>query len=256
MPLRMRNLVKISAITIAAVAFVVQAQAAEFSKTQKSEIEEIVRDYLTAHPELLQEMAKKLEAKQQAEQADKAKGALASNAKGIFRANGDFVAGNPKGDVTLVEFFDYNCGWCKKGFPEVVTLIKGDPNLRVVMKEFPIFGEDSEYAARAALAANKQGKYWELHTILFKHEGKVTREVVDQALASLPLDAARLEADIASEETSATLAANQKLAQELGINGTPAFVIGDQLVPGYLPQSELASTIGEVRKAGTCNNLC
>ena len=100
---------------------------------------------------------------------------MKANADAIFRSPHDYVAGNPEGDVTMVEFFDYNCGWCKKGLPEVVSLIEQDKNLRVVLKEFPIFGGDSDYAAKAALAAKKQGKYWELHTALLGHEGKVTR---------------------------------------------------------------------------------
>lgn len=244
------------AAALALALFSPSAQAAEFSPAQRAEIESLVKDYLLANPELLQEMAKKLEDKQQAAQAEQQKGALAKNAADIFRSGGDFVAGNPKGDVTIVEFFDYNCGWCKKGFPEVLSLIEKDKNLRVVLKEFPIFGEDSDYAARAALAANKQGKYWELHSALLSHEGKVTKVVVDEAVAALGLDKARLASDMASDEINAILQKNQILAQSLAINGTPAFVIGDQLVPGYLPHADLATAIADVRKHGTCNNLC
>lgn len=230
--------------------------ATEFSPAQKLEIEQILRDYLLEHPELLQDMAKVLEEKQRAAQAEQQKSALTQHAAAIFRSEGDFVAGNPEGDVTLVEFFDYNCGWCKRGFPEVVGLIEQDKKLRVVMKEFPIFGEDSEYAARAALAARKQNKYWELHTALFSHEGKVTKQVVDETAQKLGLDATKLAADMASEEIVSAIQKNQTLAQEMAINGTPAFVIGKQLVPGYLPQAELAEAIATVRKDGSCNNLC
>lgn len=241
-------------LTVTAVSL--PARAGEFSPAQKAEVEQIVRDYLLAHPELLQDMAKMLEEKQQAAQAEQQKGALSKNAKAIFRSEGDYVAGNPKGDVSIVEFFDYNCGWCKKGFPEVVSLIEKDSNLRVVMKEFPIFGEDSEYAARAALAARKQQKYWELHSALFSHEGKITKAVVDDAARALGLDIAKLQTDMASAETSSILQQNQALAQELAINGTPAFIVANQLVPGYLPHADLAAAIAGVRKDGSCNNLC
>jgi len=232
------------------------ATAAELSPAQRSEVEQIVKNYLLANPELLQEMAKLLEEKQQAAHAEQQNAALIKNAKSLFRSEGDYVAGNPKGDVTMVEFFDYNCGWCKKGFPEVVSLMEKDKNLRIVMKEFPIFGEDSDYAARTALAARKQGKYWELHTALFGHEGKVTKQAVDEIAASVGLDMARLRADMVSEEVGAILQQNQTLAQELAINGTPAFIIGKQLVPGYLPHSDLAAAIADARKTGSCNNLC
>ena len=102
----------------------------------------------------------------------------------------------------MVEFFDYNCGWCKKGFPEVMSLLEKDKNLRVVLKEFPIFGGDSDYAAKAAVAAQKQGKYWELHTALLGHEGKVTREVVDEIAKAKGLDMAKLKADMESPEVA------------------------------------------------------
>lgn len=241
---------------LAATTFSGPGRAAEFSPAQKLEVEQILRDYLLQHPELLQDMAKMLEEKQQAAQAEQQSSALIKNGPGIFRSKGDFVAGNPKGDVTIVEFFDYNCGWCKRGFPEVVGLIEKDKQLRFVLKEFPIFGEDSEYAARAALAAHKQNKYWELHTALFSHEGKVTKEVVDETARKLGLDMDRLGTDMASDETNATIQQNQALAQELAINGTPAFIVGKKVVPGYLPQAELAETISSVRKDGSCNNLC
>jgi protein-disulfide isomerase len=180
---------------------------------------------------------------------------LTANADAIFRSPHDHVAGNPKGDVTLVEFFDYNCGWCKKGFPEVVDLIGQDKNLRVVLKEFPIFGGDSDYAAKAALAANKQGKYWELHTALFSHEGKVTKEFVDEAARELGLDLAKLKADMESPEVAQVIADNQALAQSLAINGTPAFIIDTHVTPGYLPAPELLASIQQVRESGGCK-LC
>jgi len=231
------------------------AMADSFDAAQRREIGEIVRAYLLDHPELLVEISKELESRQQAEE-DKARGeALARNAKDIFRSEHDLVAGNPQGDVTMVEFFDYNCGWCKKGLPEVLSLIDEDKNLRLVMKEFPIFGGDSDYAAIAALASRKQGKYWQFHVALLGHEGKVTREVVDQVAAEQGLDIEKLKADMKDPEIGAILKRNHELATALSINGTPAFIIDKDVVPGYLPKDGLMASVAKVREAGGCS-LC
>jgi protein-disulfide isomerase len=229
--------------------------AAEFSDSQRKEMEAIIKDYLLANPDILREMSQLLEAKERLAEDEQRKGALVANADQIFRDGTDFVAGNPKGKVTMVEFFDYNCGWCKKGFPEVLSLIEEDKDLKFVMKEFPIFGGDSDYAAQAAVAANKQGKYWALHVAMMSHEGKVTKETVDELAAAQGLDMAQLKKDMESPQTAGILERNRALAQSLAINGTPAFIIDDKLVPGYLPKAELASAINDVRAKGGCT-LC
>jgi protein-disulfide isomerase len=240
-----------AALLAAVLAFSLPAAASDsFTDAQKKEIGEVVRDYLLKNPEILLEVSQELDRRQKEAEASQRGQALAENADALFRHPGDFVAGNPKGDVTLVEFFDYNCGWCKKGFPEVLSLIEKDKNLRVVMKEFPIFGGDSDYAAQAALAANKQGKYWELHTALLGHEGKVTKEIVDETAKAHGLDMDKLKADMESPEVLKILADNRALAQALAINGTPAFIIDDQITPGYLPAGDLLASIEEVRGRG------
>jgi len=165
------------------------------------------------------------------------------------------VLANPQGDITIIEFFDYNCGWCKKGFPEVISLLNSDKDLRFVLKEFPIFGEDSEYAARAAIAAIRQGKYWELHMAMFQHEGKITKDSVDEIAAGLGLNMDQLKKDMEDPAIAEILVRNRKLAESLAINGTPAFIIDDRLVPGYLPKTELAGAINDVRAKGGCS-LC
>lgn len=229
--------------------------AAEFNDSQRKEMESIIRDYLLANPDLLREMGQLLEQKEKLAEEEQRKGGLASNAEQIFRDKTDFVAGNPKGNVTMVEFFDYNCGWCKKGFPEVMSLLGEDKELRFVLKEFPIFGEDSEYAARAAIAAAKQGKYWELHVAMFQHEGKLAKDSVDEIATGLGLNMEQLKKDMEDPATADILVRNRNLAQSLAINGTPAFIIDDKLVPGYLPKAELASAINDVRAKGGCS-LC
>jgi protein-disulfide isomerase len=231
------------------------ANATEFNDGQRKEMESIIKDYLMANPELLREMGQLLEQKEKLAENEQRKGALVSNAEQIFRDKTDYVAGNPKGNVTMVEFFDYNCGWCKKGFPEVLSMIESDKDLRFVLKEFPIFGEDSEYAARAAIAAIKQGKYWDLHMAMFQHEGKLAKDSVDEIAAGLGLNIEQLKKDMDDPATAEILVRNRNLAQSLAINGTPAFIIDDRLVPGYLPKTELASAINDVRAKGGCS-LC
>ena len=226
--------------------------AGSFTPQQQDEIGKIVHDYLIAHPEVLLEVSKELENRQQQADASKRDGALKSNAQEIFHSADDLVAGNPKGDVTMVEFFDYNCAWCKKGLPEVLSLIDEDKNLRLVMKEFPIFGEDSEYAARAALASNRQGKYWPFHLAMLGHQGKLTKADVDEIAKAQGLDMAKLKADMLDPKIVRTIMDNQKLAQDMAINGTPAFIIDRKVIPGYLPKDELAATIKSVRETGGC----
>ena len=226
-----------------------------FNDKQRAEIGQVVRQYLLDNPEILLEVSKELEIRQKAEEDNKREGALAANADAVFKSPHDLVAGNPKGDVTMVEFFDYNCGWCKKGLPEVMSLIENDKNLRLVMKEFPIFGGDSDYAAQAALASNAQGKYWEFHVALLSHEGKLTRETIDEIATAQGLDLDKLKSDMQSPKIAEIIAANQKLAQDLNITGTPAFIIDRTVVPGYLPVDGLMAAINEVRASGGCK-LC
>jgi protein-disulfide isomerase len=247
---------RFTACAAALLAFSLQASAeTSFSDAQKKEIGDIVRDYLLTNPEILMEVSRTLETKQKQAEAEQREKALAASADAIFRSPHDHVAGNPEGDVTMVEFFDYNCGWCKKGLPEVLNLIEQDKNLRVVMKEFPIFGGDSDYAAKAAIASRKQGKYWELHTALLGHEGKVTREVVDETAKAQGLDLEKLKADMDSPEVAKVIAETQALAHSLAINGTPAFIIDTHLTPGYLPAGDLMAAIQDVRGRGGCK-LC
>jgi protein-disulfide isomerase len=246
-------------LAAAAAAFLALAPAAvaqsSFSEAQKKEIGQVVREYLLENPELLIEVTKELESRQQQAEAQKREDALKANAKAVFNSPHDYVAGNPDGDVTMVEFFDYNCGWCKKGFPEVMSILEKDKNVRFVLKEFPIFGGDSDYAAMAAIASKKQGKYWEFHTALLGHEGKVTKEIVDAIAKEKGIDVEKMKADMNTAEVAQVIADNHKLAEELQINGTPAFIIDNNVVQGYLPADGLVAAIADVRNAGGCK-LC
>jgi protein-disulfide isomerase len=223
-----------------------------FTSEQKSEIGAIVREYLLRNPEVLQEAFAELERRAREQQAAEASRAIAKNAAAIFRSDDDFVAGNPQGDVTVVEFFDYNCHYCRKSMSDVTKLIDTDKNLRVVLKEFPILGPDSLYAAKAALAARRQGKYWQFHQALFSASARLGQEKVLAVAKDVGLDVAQLQKDMKDPSMAKVIDANLQLAAALGINGTPAFVIGETLVPGAVGFDSLSGTIAALREAGGC----
>jgi protein-disulfide isomerase len=238
------------ALFLSATLFAAPVMAAEFNAAQKSDIESIVKSYLLDHPELLQEMSDKLKAKQaQAETIARTKG-LSENAEAIFNSKTDPVVGNPKGNVVVVEFMDYNCGWCKKSVGELTQLLETDKDVKVLFKEFPIFGPDSEYAAKAALAANLQGKYWEMHKALFAVEGRVNAAVVDDVATQLGLDVVRMKKEMETPEITKQIDNNHGLGQLLALSGTPAFIIDQAVSPGYITLDEMKSTVAEVRAAG------
>jgi protein-disulfide isomerase len=159
------------------------------------------------------------------------------------------VSGNPKGDVTIVEFFDYQCGYCKRTMQNVLDLQKEDPKVRVAWKELPILGPVSEFAARAAMAAEKQGKYMEFHTAVMGARGQLTPEGVMKHAADAGIDVDRLKRDMMAPEIGKYLRDTLQLAQELGINGTPGFVIGGKLVPGALDKEQMKALIAKAREA-------
>ena len=225
------------------------APLAAFSAQQRAGIEKIVREYLLAHPEIIIEVSRELEKRQAVAQADSHAKLLVAKRAEIFRNPQDFVAGNPDGKVTVVEFSDYNCGWCKRSIGELQKLIDADKDVRVVIKEFPIFGEDSEFAARAAKASKTQGKYWEFHTAMMR-ERRVTKANVLQIAAKVGLDVEKLKTDMAKPEIAAALKETAAVAQALGIEGTPGLLVDSRVNVGYLPVSGLQDLISQVRKDG------
>ncbi len=183
------------------------------------------------------------------DEADKTKALVAEHGKEIYRAAGAPVAGNPDGDITVVEFFDYNCGYCKRGFGDIAKLVETDKNVRVVFKEFPILREESEQASKVALAAKNQGKYWEVHRALISTKGLVNEAVALKAAEGLGLDMVKLKADMASPEVKAELDRVKELAKTLQINGTPHFLrrrprhrrgSGEPLRPSRRPRDRAA----------------
>jgi protein-disulfide isomerase len=220
-------------------------------------ITDVVHNYLTKNPEILVEMTNELDKRQQAEQAEQQQKVISENADAIFRSPLAHVAGNPNGDVTVVEFFDYNCGFCRRALPDVVKLIDNDDKVRVVFKELPIFGEESESAAKAALAAAKQGKYFEMHQKLFTEPGKADKDKALKIAQELGLDVPQLEKDMEDPSIQQALDEAKQLAQKLGLQGTPLYLIGDRMIPGAPDDlyDQLTAKIADVRAKG-CKATC
>jgi protein-disulfide isomerase len=224
-------------------------ETSPFTPQQKQTIEKIVRDYLIQNPELMMEVSKELEKRQTLLQAAEHKRIISEKKASIFAAKSDFVIGNPSADITVVEFFDYNCGWCKRAVDEVTKLVKADPNVRVVFKELPIFGENSTFAAKAAMASIHQGKYWDFHLALMK-ERQVTKENVLRIAENVGLNVAKLKEDMANPAYDLALKETSQIAQSLGIEGTPGFIVDAKVSVGFVPADGLQEMIAEIRRAG------
>ena len=230
---------------------------AETGGVDDMRVEEIVRDYLTKNPEILVAMTTELDKRQQDETAAKQRKTITENADALFRSPKSHTAGNPNGDVTVVEFFDYNCGFCRRALPDLMKLMESDGQVRVVLKELPIFGEDSEAAAKGALAANKQGKYFEMHQKLFDEPGKADKEKALRIAKELGIDVPQFEKDMEDAAVKAELDEARDLAQKLELQGTPFYLIGDRTIPGA-PEDlhdQLVEKVKEVREKG-CDATC
>lgn len=233
----------------------VQAQA--FNDGQKDQIRGLIRDYLLQNPEILQEAMVELERKQKdAEKAAQA-AAMKDYAGALVNSPRNIVVGNPQGDVTLVEFFDYNCGYCKRAAADLREMIKADPKLRVVLRDFPVLGPESVEASLVAIAAKNQikgDKYWDFHQKLLDGRGRVGKERALAVAKEFGADTARLEKDMQSAEVRAALEETMRIADALKLQGTPAFVVGDEIIFGAVGEAPLKTAIASVRKCGktTC----
>jgi protein-disulfide isomerase len=227
------------------------ASAQSFSDSQRGDIESIVRNYLIAHPEVLEEAMAELSKRQAAAEAEKHEASVARNAETIFNSPRGVVLGNKDGDVTFVEFFDYNCGYCKRAMADMLDLMKTDPKLKVVLKEFPVLSQGSVEAAQVAVAVRMQDptgkKYLDFHQKLLGGRGPADKARAMAAAKEAGLDTGRIEKDLASPEVRATLEENLKLAESMGMNGTPSYVIGKQVVIGAVGLDNLREKIGVAR---------
>ena len=213
----------------------------------QNEFDRRVHDYILAHPEVLVEALQSLDARQRAAEVAAVRAALAERADELFRDKDSPVGGNAQGDVTLVEFFDYNCPYCRQVAPIIEQAMADDPQLRIVYKEFPILGPDSLFAAKAALAADRQGKYGEFHKALYGVKSRVTEAVVLKVAAETGLDVTRLKSDMVLPDIEASISRNAELAQALRITGTPGFVVGDQIFPGATNLETMKKLIEQAR---------
>ncbi len=248
----MTPFVRLPALALTALLFAAPAQAQSFSDAQRGEIEKIIKDYLIRHPEVLQEAIAELEKRQAAVEAEKGRKAVKEYSQAIFNSPRQVTLGNPQGDVTFVEFFDYNCGYCKRALSDMQELMKGDPKLKVVLKEFPVLGKGSEEAAQVAVAVRMQDpsgkKYLAFHEKLLLGRGQADKARALAAAKEAGLDMARIEQDLKSDEIRATIAESMKLAEALGLNGTPSYVIGDDVVVGAVGARALKEKIDAARK--------
>lgn len=227
---------------------VLESHAADpLNSDQKKEVRDLVRETLLENPEIIMEAMKVLQARQELASAKQQKSALTQFRASLINGPLTPISGNPDGDVTLIEFFDYQCGYCKKAFPGVMRVINDDKNIRYVSKEFAILGPVSEIAARAALAAEKQGRYMDFHVAMMTVRGRLNENKILKTAQSLGLNMDQLKTDMQSDQVSAEIQTTRAIASSLGITGTPAFIIGDQIIPGAVPEETLKEAISQYR---------
>ena len=249
----LRTALLAAAVSAAPVAL---AQGTAFTEPQKQAIGEVVRDYLLKNPEILQEVMAELEKRQAETQRVAQASALKENEKALLNAPHSIVVGNPQGDVTLVEFFDYNCGYCKRALADVRTLVKSDPKLKLVIKDFPVLGPDSVEASRVALAVKNQiqgEKLFDYHVRLMESRGRVNGERAMAVAKEMGVDMARLQKDIESPEVRTALQENMALGDKLSLTGTPAFIVGETVIPGAVGLDPLKQLVDNVRQCGKAN---
>jgi protein-disulfide isomerase len=226
--------------------------AQSFNDSQRGEIEKIIRDYLLAHPEVLQEAMAELEKRQIAADTERHKNAVKEHNATLFSSTHQVTLGNPQGDVTLVEFFDYNCGYCKRALADMLDLLKTDPKLKVVLKEFPVLGQGSVEAAQVAVAVRMQDKtgkkYLEFHQKLLGNRGQADRTKALAVAKDVGFDVARLEKDMQTDEIKTTIDENMTVAEALGLNGTPSYVIGSDVVIGAVGVAALREKVEAARR--------
>lgn len=246
---------------IAACAFGVAAlpaQAQGLSAEQRTAVVELIKETLLKNPELIQEALVELERRNQVAQVEAQRNALAAEKASLIDPASSMIAGNPQGDVTLIEFMDYNCGFCKRAMEDVRALAKDDPKLKLVIKDFPILGPDSVEASRVAIAVKNQlqgPKYWEFHLKLMSAKGRVNGAKALEIAREAGADIERVKKEMEAPATRAVIEQTVALGDRLGLTGTPAFIVGDEVVFGAVGQAALKQKIEAVRKCGkaTCS---
>jgi protein-disulfide isomerase len=219
------------------------------SDAQRVQVEGIIREYLVAHPEVIKDAMEELQRRQDAAEAEQQVSAISDNSATLFSSKRQVVLGNPKGDVTLVEFFDYNCTYCKRAHADLKELLANDKNLRVVLKEFPVLGEGSVEAANVAGAVNlvAPDKYWQFHDTLLMERGQANGDKALAVAEDIGIDKAKLMKAMQSPEVKATIAESYDLANKLSLTGTPSYVTAKEVVVGAVGYDALKEKIGMAR---------
>ena len=225
------------------------AAADALSAAQKDEVKKLVREHILENPSIISEAINALETNNEKAKVDKRAKAMVSRRQEILNPSEGTIIGNLKGDVTMVEFFDYNCGYCKQMFQAMSELLKEDPKLRVVLKEYPILGQSSITASRAALAARKHGKYSEFHLAMLSYKGALSDSVIMTIAQNVGLDPKKLQDDMKDPAITDILVRNHSLADELGVDGTPQIIVEGEFLPGAVPKAALVEAIAKARKS-------
>ena len=236
-----------STLFYAVIAFGLAAATVQADELTRDDIKALALEAIRENPEIIMEAVRALEAREVAAQTAQVKETLQQERSILENDPNAPVLGNPDGDVTIVEFFDYNCPYCRQAKPEVQALLAADPDVRLVYREWPILGEGSVFAARAALAARAQGKYEEFHWAMMEMKGRAEEASVLRIAEDVGLDIEALRADMGTPEVNDHIALSMRLTQALGFNGTPSFVIGDSLLPGFVKADVLAEHVAKAR---------
>lgn len=232
------------------------ARAAEpapsgFTAVQRAEIVQVMRDAMKADPSILRDAIETLQSADEQDAQAEMKAAVAQHRQALVANPGDPVAGNPAGDVTVVEFYDPRCPYCKRMLPAIDAILAKDHGVRLVFKDIPVLGPPSMIAARAILAAGNQGAYLTMQSALMRSPAQPTEDLVRQMAIGLHLDAARLQGDMNSPAIIGKIQANMTLAKALKVQGTPVFIVGDTVIPGAIDQPQLEAAIAQDRKHAT-----
>lgn len=224
-----------------------QISDAKISDDDRAKIEQVVKELLNREPEIILDAVDNYQARKAREQAEKAKQAIEKH-NDFFKSADVPSIGNPDGDITMVEFFDYHCGYCKRALPDVTTLHKNDPDVHIVFVEFPILSPESELAAKAALGAHQQDKYFAFHQALMETRGKLDEDKIMELAEETGLDTDALAEYIASDDAAAAINKNKQLARSIGVTGTPAFLINDNFMPGAVGLARMTEVIKKERE--------
>jgi protein-disulfide isomerase len=251
--MRLRSILAATALSLAASASPGQAQSPAFSEQQRAAIRDVVKDFILKNPEVIQEALIELD-KRQKDQERQARLTIIQDKNGpLYSAAHNVSFGNPNGDITLVEFFDYNCGFCKRALVDLQRMVNEDKNVRVIIKDFPVLGQGSVEAATVALAAKQQlsvDKIWQFHQKLLTVRGQVGRQQALDAAREAGVDMARLQRDLDSPAVRGAIEQNIQIADSLGVTGTPSYVLGDEVVVGAVGFPDLKARVDNLRKCG------